>query len=152
MEDAKTTKKAALAIAGIAGAALIVGAGCAQDAGKPTADAGNAGPKESAVPTKTAAYKDGTYEAMGSYRSPAGPEQIDISLTIKDNVVTDGHAVAQATAPKSVHFQGLFVSGFHDAVVGKNVNDLALDNVSGSSLTPRGFNDALAKIKAQAAS
>jgi hypothetical protein len=34
--------------------------------------------------------------------------------------------------------------------VGKNINDLKLTKIAGSSLTPMGFNDAVAKIKMKA--
>jgi hypothetical protein len=37
-------------------------------------------------------------------------------------------------------------------VVGKNISELQLTKVSGSSLTPQGFMDALEKIKAEAQS
>jgi hypothetical protein len=37
-------------------------------------------------------------------------------------------------------------------VVGKKIDEVQLTKVSGSSLTPQGFNDALAKIKAEAKS
>jgi len=37
-------------------------------------------------------------------------------------------------------------------VIGKNIADVQLSRVSGSSLTPEGFNNALATIKSQAQS
>ena len=95
-------------------------------------------------------YKDGTYEATGAYRSPAGAETVPVKLTLKDGVITSVTVTPTATNPKSVRFQGLFIGGVNAAVVGKNINEVNLDKVSGSSLTPKGFNDALAQIKAQA--
>jgi uncharacterized protein with FMN-binding domain len=35
------------------------------------------------------AYKDGTYTAVGTYRSPAGAEEMGVTLTLKDNTITD---------------------------------------------------------------
>lgn len=106
----------------------------------------------SATPTsmQAAAYKDGVYDVKGAYTSPAGPETIDVKLTLKDNVVTDAEVVSEATAPKSKFMQGAFISGYKEFVIGKNINDIHLEKVSGSSLTPMGFNDALEKIKSEA--
>jgi uncharacterized protein with FMN-binding domain len=95
-------------------------------------------------------YKNGSYEAMGHYTSPNGPETIDIKVTIKDGIITDTTAIPQATFPKSQNFQGLFTNGYKPLVVGKKLDEVKLDKVSGSSLTPKGFNDAIEQIKAQA--
>lgn len=94
-------------------------------------------------------YKDGTYSAMGDYFSPGGEEQIGVTLTLKDDVIVDASVVSKAENPNSIKFQGIFVSNFKPLVVGKKISDVNLTKVSGSSLTPKGFNDALAKIKVQ---
>ncbi|KXK09170.1 MAG: hypothetical protein UZ21_OP11001000228 [Microgenomates bacterium OLB22] len=47
--------------------------------------------------------------------------------------------------------QGLFAEGYKTQVVGKSIDELKLDVVNGSSLTPKGFEDALQKIKTEAA-
>lgn len=101
-------------------------------------------------PIVTTKYKDGTYESLGNYTSPGGAEQIDVTLMLKDDVVTEATVVSKASRPNSVKFQGKFISGFKLLVIGKNIDDVHLDKVSGSSLTPGGFNDALEKIKSQA--
>jgi uncharacterized protein with FMN-binding domain len=95
-------------------------------------------------------YKDGSYSATGSYVSPGGAESIKITLVLKDDIITDASAEVLATRPTSKQMQIAFASGFKAMIVGKNINDVTLDKVSGSSLTPQGFNDAVAKIKAQA--
>lgn len=95
-------------------------------------------------------YVDGQYEAVGEYRSPGGDETIDVLLTLESGVVVDATVVSNATLPNSVQFQGMFVENFKEQVVGKNIDDLDLTHVSGSSLTPKGFNDAVEKIKRQA--
>ena len=61
--------------------------------------------------------------------------------------VTIDTSHAQGT---SAEFQGKFSSGINDVVVGKNINDLDVHKVSGSSLTSGGFNQAIEKIKDQA--
>lgn len=95
-------------------------------------------------------FKDGTYQTIGNYNSPGGAEEIDVSLTIADGLITDATVVSKATRPRSVTMQGQFVSGFKEQVIGKSLNDVYLDKVSGSSLTPKGFNEAVEEIKEQA--
>ena len=95
-------------------------------------------------------YKDGTYSATGSYMSPGGPDQIAITLTIANDIVTDVSATPEPGDGTSARYQNKFVSGYKQYVVGKNIADINLSAVSGSSLTPQGFNDALAQIKTQA--
>mgnify|MGYP001584885202 FL=1 len=97
-------------------------------------------------------YKDGVYEVKGDYVSPGGDEQIDVKLTLKGNVVSEAEVVSLAVRPNSVKFQGQFVAGYKEFVVGKNIDEINIQKVSGSSLTPKGFKDALEKIKVQAKS
>lgn len=100
--------------------------------------------------TMPGVYKDGTYSARGNYYSPAGLESITINVTIKDGIITDTSAVAEATDEKSVKMQGVFIENYKQYVVGKSIDEVKLDKVSGSSLTGAGFNDAISKIKTEA--
>lgn len=95
-------------------------------------------------------YKDGNYQADGAYQSPAGPEKVRLSITLKDGIVTDSALTATSEAPKSVFFQGKFIANYKSLVIGKKIDEIKLSVVSGSSLTPMGFNDALAKIAGEA--
>jgi uncharacterized protein with FMN-binding domain len=97
-------------------------------------------------------YKDGEYTQEGAYTSPGGAEQIDVKLTIKNGLVTEAEVTPKAERPYSVKWQGVFKENFKPLVVGKNIKDLNLGKVAGSSLTPKGFNDAIEKIKAEAKS
>ncbi|NED66077.1 calcium-binding protein, partial [Streptomyces sp. SID10244] len=54
------------------------------------------------------------------------------------------------TKGTSKEFQGKFASGVDALVVGKNIDDLDVHKVSGSSLTSTGFNDAIDQIKTEA--
>lgn len=101
------------------------------------------------IPTG-ATYQDGTYEADGAYQSPAGPEAVHLAITLKDGVVTESVFTATSEAPKSQMFQGQFIKNYKPLVVGKKIDEINLTVVSGSSLTPKGFQDALAKIAAEA--
>ncbi len=94
-------------------------------------------------------FKDGTYTAIGHYNSPGGAEQISITLTLKDDIITAATAKSIATRPETKNFQGQFVAGFALQVVGKKIGEVSLSKVSGSSLTPKGFNDAVLQIRIQ---
>lgn len=96
------------------------------------------------------AYKNGTYSATGSYMSPGGEDQISVTLTLKNDTITDVSVTPAAGDRTSERYQNRFISGYKQYVIGKNIADVQLTAVSGSSLTPIGFNDALAQIKAQA--
>lgn len=102
--------------------------------------------------SETGIYQNGTYEVMGQYMSPGGPEQIAVKLTLQDGLITTAEVKPQAERPNSVKFQGIFADNYKEFVLGKNIDELKLDKVAGSSLTPKGFNDALEKIKAEAQS
>lgn len=101
--------------------------------------------------TNSETFKQGTYSATGQYQSPGGKEKIKISLTIQaDGTVTATDAQSQAVSGDGQEFQQKFISGYKAKVVGKKINNINLDQVSGSSLTPTGFNDAVSKIQDQA--
>lgn len=102
------------------------------------------------TPPVTTMYKDGTYSVEGEYTSPGGAEKINVTLVLKDDVIVDATVKSLATLPASVNWQGQFVSGVKAEVVGKKLTEVTLTKVSGSSLTPKGWNDAVAKIMVQA--
>ena len=108
----------------------------------------------SAAPTTSAAaattYKDGTYTATGSYQSPGGTESVTITLTIAGDTITDASGQGGATRPPSSQYQGEFLDNFASQIVGKNIDEVSLSKVAGSSLTSGGFNEALQTIKSDA--
>jgi uncharacterized protein with FMN-binding domain len=95
-------------------------------------------------------YKDGTYTAEGTYEVHIGPKKIGVKITLKNNVITAADVTKEGDDPTSLRYQNQFISGYKDVVIGKNIKDVNLSKVSGSSLTPIGFNDALTKIETQA--
>jgi major membrane immunogen (membrane-anchored lipoprotein) len=95
-------------------------------------------------------YKDGEHSATGSYRSPGGQQAITIKVTVQDGKITDTSAESGATDGTSRDFQSKFISGYKAQIVGKSLDEVRLDKVSGSSLTPQGFNDAIDQIKESA--
>jgi uncharacterized protein with FMN-binding domain len=100
--------------------------------------------------TSASTYKNGTYTSTGSYNSPGGTEQVGISLTLNNDVVTSATFTPEAGDPTSKRYQSDFAAGFKALVVGKNIDSLNLTVVNGASLTPKGFNNAVTKIKTEA--
>ena len=100
--------------------------------------------------TVTRKYKDGTYTAVGSYTNPASKEEVTVELVIKDDKILSAKFTGTPDNPTTVTMQGKFKAGFEALVVGKSLDEVSLTVVNGSSLTPKGFMDALSKIKAEA--
>jgi hypothetical protein len=119
----------------------------AADTTQPTPGTPSTGDTAAAV---TTTYKDGTYTQKGTYTSPAGAESVEVSVTLAGDVVTAATFKGEATNPGSVKNQGKFADGYTSLVVGKKIDDIALTVVNGSSLTPVGFMEALAKVKTEA--
>ncbi|PVE11808.1 FMN-binding protein [Streptomyces scopuliridis] len=94
-------------------------------------------------------YENGDYSAAGEYGS--GPSSIRVSLTLDDDAITSVEVTPQATDPTSRDFQERFADAVPRLVVGKVIDEVRLDHVAGSSLTPDGFNAALRRIEAEAA-
>lgn len=160
--DRATRPAARAALAVFAGAGIVTAlAGCSTT---PAAQTGSAAPEastgtSSAAPSSAAtgsgssssgAYKDGTYEAEGSYQSPGGAESVGVSITLQGDVVTAVTVTPEAKSGNSKQYQTAFASGISGEVVGKKIDDLKVSKVSGSSLTSGGFNQALETIKGEA--
>jgi uncharacterized protein with FMN-binding domain len=105
-----------------------------------------------AAEKKMASYKDGSYKATGNYTSPAGEEEIAVMITLANSIITDVTVEPKATNQISKAKQADFVANYKEMVMGKSIQDVKLGKVSGSSLTPQGFNEALEEIKTEAAS
>jgi len=103
------------------------------------------------TPSNTASYKDGTYSATGSYLSPGGQESVDVEVTLKGGVIESATVTPHPASTTSTQYQGEFVNNFKPLVVGKSIEDITLSRVAGSSLTSGGFNEAIEKIKDDAA-
>ncbi len=100
--------------------------------------------------TSGSGYADGTYTATGSYKSPGGQEEVTVTVTLADGVVTAVEVTPEASDPTSLTYQTRFASGVADQVVGKAIEDVDVSKVSGSSLTSTGFMAALEEIEADA--
>jgi uncharacterized protein with FMN-binding domain len=100
--------------------------------------------------TTSSSYKDGTYTASASYFVPHGNEDIDVTLTLQNGVVTDSQITNSESDPESARFQQDFVQMYKSYVVGKNISGLHLSYIAGASDTTDGFNTAVQKIVTQA--
>ncbi|WP_341393634.1 FMN-binding protein [Arthrobacter sp. G119Y2] len=110
---------------------------------------------QSAAPQDAApagSYADGEYSAQGSYTPPSNQtEDVDVTLTLEDSVVTALEVTTSGNHPTSKMHQRDFTSKVQEQVVGRNLDELDVDKVGGSSLTSSGFNKALDAIRSEAA-
>lgn len=107
-------------------------------------------PTSSQTQSASSTYKDGTYSAVGSYMSPGGQDSLGVTVTLSKDVVTSVSLDLQPGDRTSARYMDSFASGYESLVVGKNIANLKLTKVSGASLTPIGFNNAISQIKAKA--
>ena len=138
-------------------ATIIAISVAAATAGCATRDASGTTPS-SAASTSAAApgspsnrrfrYADGTYNATGQYGGL--PSSIRVSVTLVDDVITAVTVTPQATDPTSLDYQTRFAQAVPALVVGRNIDEVNLSKVAGSSGTPEGFNAAIQQIKAEA--
>ena len=93
-------------------------------------------------------YRDGEFTATGWCGSL--PSHHDVTLTIDGGTVTAVAITTPADDETSLGFQQRFAAALPEAVIGRDIDDLAIDRLAGSSGCSQGFMDALAKIKEQA--
>jgi uncharacterized protein with FMN-binding domain len=152
--------RAGAALAGVAGMIVLAGcsttdtnAGSAPDSGSSASNAPASTPAATSDGSGSAsgAYADGTYTAEGSYATPESVETISVTVTLQDDVVTAVEVTGNPTKRESEEYQSKFIGGISDAVVGKQLDEVSVSRVAGSSLTSGGFNQAIQEIKAEAA-
>jgi uncharacterized protein with FMN-binding domain len=105
---------------------------------------------QEATKVQSTTYTDGTYSATGTYKSPAGTEDVSVTLVIQNDTVLSSKLSADSNNSTSKKFQKQFSDGYLSQVIGKKLIDLKVGKVSGSSLTGKGFNDAVIQIQSQA--
>ncbi|UHD44104.1 hypothetical protein LUX29_13635 [Aureimonas altamirensis] len=99
--------------------------------------------------TQRGRYADGTYTAKGQYGGQ--PSFVVVTVTLRDGIVTAARVDPQATVPRSLEFQRRFAAAVPRVVIGKPIDQIRVGKLAGSSGTPQGFNDAIVKIRQQAA-
>ncbi|AZG45335.1 FMN-binding protein [Gordonia insulae] len=146
--------RAAGTAAALATIGLVAGACGSGDSADTAVDNASTAVESAAADVSEAAtgasYRNGEYTATGDYVSPGGPQQVGVTVTLSNNVITALTLDTSQTKGTSKEFQGKFASGIDALVVGKNIDDLDVHKVSGSSLTSTGFNDAIDQIKTEA--
>jgi len=95
-------------------------------------------------------YRDGTYTVRGVYGG--APSYMTITLTLAGGTISD---VEVEPMPEnndtSRGYQERFAAAMPDEVAGKSIDGLRVGKIAGASGCADGFNDALAKIREQAA-
>lgn len=136
--------------AATAASVLLVAGGCGDDSRSPSARTSPAPATTTARPESgESRFRDGEYEAKGWYGGQ--PSSIDVALTLREDRITEVEVTTNATDPTSLDYQERFAGAVSDEVVGRPIEGLAVGRLSGSSTTPDGFNDALNKIRREAA-
>lgn len=111
-------------------------------------------PRTSAAVIEPAAtgsrYADGTYTETSSYQTLNAKQSMGVSVTLKGGRITAVEVTPEANNPTSAQYQTTFASAIARVVVGKPIDQANVDVVSGSSITSRGFNAALARIASDA--
>ena len=97
-------------------------------------------------------YKNGKYNAIGTYQTPGGTEKIGVELTVKDGVIAEITVDELGIRPISKKMQADFGAHYKPLVIGKSIDTVSLSKVSGSSLSSGGFNNAIEQIKSEAKS
>jgi uncharacterized protein with FMN-binding domain len=97
-----------------------------------------------------ASYRDGSFQANGTYQSPNGSENIIVVLELQNDIVTDVEITVNPNNPTTANYQGQFADGIGELVIGQDIDTLDVTVVAGSSLTSNGFREALNAIKADA--
>ncbi|THJ66302.1 hypothetical protein E8P82_09265 [Arthrobacter echini] len=141
-----------LATVSMLGAAGCAGASADGDAATTEAPSGDpaAAEQPAGAGPDGQVYQDGEYSETGSYQSPAGPEEIGVTLTLETDVVTAVEVEPMPDNPTTTVYQERFAGGISEAIVGRRLDELSVDKVAGSSLTSGGFNDAADKIRSEA--
>ena len=150
-----------VAAVGVAGAFALAGCAASDTATAPTTDAAaTATPESSTTPTPAASaseeapsstYADGTYTAEGSYATPESVETIVVTVTLENDIITAVDVTGDPQKRESEEYQGRFIGGIADVVVGQDIDQISVSRVAGSSLTSGGFNQAIDTIKSEAA-
>jgi uncharacterized protein with FMN-binding domain len=97
-----------------------------------------------------ASYRDGSFQANGTYQSPNGSENIIVVLELQNDIVTDVDIITNPNNPTTANYQSQFADGIGEIVIGEDIDTLDVTVVAGSSLTSNGFREAVSAIKADA--
>ena len=144
--------KKMLAAAAAASVMLLTAAcgGGSDDASSDKSSSSSSASSDDTSDASAATYKDGDYEAEGTYSNPSGESKVEVEVTLADNKISEITVTPMAQNATSKQFQEKFAGGISGEVVGKSLDELDVSKVAGSSLTSSGFNAAIDDIKADA--
>jgi uncharacterized protein with FMN-binding domain len=156
MRSLHDSKTPLVLLAGLSLAGILTGCSTAADT-----DTGNSDETTETDSTETdsgatdsgdgsATYTDGTYTESANYQSPNGSETVEVTITLEGDIITAVTVVGDGDNPDSKRYQGEFADGIAAVVVGKDIDEISVSKVAGSSLTSAGFNEAVDAIKADA--
>lgn len=95
-------------------------------------------------------YTNGAYTAEGLYGG--GKKSIIVTLELNNDAIKNVEVTPNTPGiRRSFTLQKKFAAAVPEVVNGKPIDEVHLDKLAGSSLTTKGFNDALEKIKSEAA-
>ena len=144
-------RRATLLTTIIAIAVAAATAGCAttdMDVATPSSASNTSVATPGSPSSRRSKYADGTYTATGQYGGL--PSSIGVTVILVDDVITAVTVTPRATDPTSLDYQTRFAQAIPALVVGRNIDEVHLSKVAGSSGTPDGFNAAIQRIKAEA--
>jgi hypothetical protein len=95
-------------------------------------------------------YTDGQYAALGQYSSPGGPQGINVAVQIKNDSVAWIMVTPSTVLGEAGEFQARFAQAVPGEIIGKDIDQISVSRLAGSSLTSTAFNEALSQIKTEA--
>lgn len=117
-----------------------------------TSSTGSSAASGTSTSTTTSSYKDGTYTASANYSVPHGYQNsINVSVTIKDGVISAASATHSSSDRESAEFIDSFNSSLSSKVVGQSLSGASFSRIGGASLTTDGFQTAIETVKNEAA-
>ncbi len=141
-------------LAATAASTLLLTAACGSDSSSEPASGSSSsttrGSADAGSSDATGDYTPGTYEGSGRYSNPGGTSEVDVSITLGDGGVIDDVTVTPKASGTSRQYQEKFAGGIAGEIVGKNIDDIDVTKVAGSSLTSSGFDAAVEQIKSEA--
>lgn len=159
--------RAASGVVGLAAVGLLSGCaaqaaepGVSVSAAQPAADpsspasaspsASPSGGSSSSSAASSSGFKDGTFTKTAPYQTPGGTETVTVTVALRAGTISSVKVVGSEHTANAKHYVEAFAGGVGAQVVGKKIAGLQVGAIAGSSLTPNGFNTAVAQIEAAA--
>lgn len=106
-------------------------------------------PTPTPVPVNTSHFKNGTYRAQSSYRTPGGSYLMQVTFTVANDKITAADVAFDGRGANDGYSRS-FSDSYQNKVIGQSLETVRPSRIGGASLTTNAFNNALASIKTQA--